>query len=402
MEREDGRSSERPAATDREICSAPPTQDVMPVPKSSSSPPQEAHSYTGGLVMDPSPLLQQLQLFQDQLRLFASPHTAAPGLQTPQQPTLAEQQAGTVKHRAPMKGPATSEVDDHSISMSADHAQPTAGQTAISSHEGFRQAMMERLRMDSQHLTHALSSMQGPLDPPSAHPTVSSPAQSCQYALSPPLSRPVHSTASPWTGSGGELSAHVEGCGGNSLRHVLGEAGADTSASAGSPASRALQSIRSMLSSMPEPLGVPDPASDMPAEGASSAHGAAESAAPRPASSSLETGSTDIALEETGLDAIVKVPQDSMAISREKDPHLSRRLSGVEREVVRILGPRYGSADVSPGTGSKDRDTAKRGSDDSHGRSTSARCGPLVITSLACIARVEGTADEKKHPTSGH
>ena len=360
------------------------------MPKTSTLSLQEAHSYTGGLVMDPSPLLQQLQLFQNQLRLFASPHTAAPGLQTPQQPTLAEQQAGTVKSRAALNGPATSQVDQHEVPMAALHTQPTAGQTAISSHEAFRQAMMERLRMDSQHLTHALSTMQCQVDPPSAHLSVSSPAQSYQRALSPLLRRPVQSTASPWRGSGEALSAHVEARGGHPLRHVLGEAVADTSASAGSPASRALQSIRSMLSALPEPLGsvCPDSAPDIPAEGASSAHQAAESAGLRPVSSSLETDSIDIALEGTRLDAVTKLPRDSTAIPRKEDPHLSRRLSGVEREVVRILGPRYGSADMSPGTGLPDRSMANRSSDDSHGGPTSARCGLLVFTSLACSAKV--------------
>ena len=331
--------------------------------------------------MDPSPLLEQLQLFQDQLRLFVSPRPAAAGLQTPQQPSLADQHADTVKFRAAMSGPVTSEANQQEASRSALHTQqPTAGDSAIASHDSFRQAMMERLRMDSQHLTHALGTMQGHLESPSARPSVGSPAQSYQHALNRLPGMQVHSTPSPWTGSGEQLSTGVQAFGGTPNRHVLGEPVVDMSA--GSPASRALQSIRSALRSLPEPSGSVRPESALAdaAEGSGTMPRAAVSSGVRQMSSCQGTGAADSDDENTDM----RHSQDGAATLQVPSPHLCGTLSGVEREVVRILGPKFGSADMSPDTSHTETTRAKSGSDGGRARPTSGRC--VLLYNMSYIA----------------
>ena len=344
------------AAADEGNLSASAAQHTRPLPKCGNiaSPSQETPSHSSGLVMDASPLLQQLQLFQDQLRLFASPTSAASGLRTPQQPTLADQQAETVKHKAAMSDAATFKGDEQEMSTAVSHAQPAAGQSAIASHDSFRQAMMERLRRDSQ-----IGTIQSPLDPPLAHPSFSSPAQRYQHALSPQVGVPMHSTASPWMGSENNVS------GGHPIRHMRGDSAAGTSASSDSPASRALQSIRSVLRSLPE-----TPTS---AEGASRVHRASERSGLGRLSSSWAFSTADTETDKQEADADREPYQDGAAVHEDEDPCQSRRLSVVEKEVVRILGPRYGSADVSSGAGRSEMSKAKTGSDGNLARTTSGR-----------------------------
>lgn len=268
-----------------------------------------------------------------------------------------------------MSGPAT--FDQQEVSSSDFQAQqPAARDLAIVSHDAFRQAMMERLRVESQHLTHANGTVQGRQGPPAAHPSVSSPAQGYQHALSQPPGMQVYSTVSPWTGSGKVLSTDLEACGGAPNKHVLGEPVA--AVSAGSPASRALQSIRSMLHSLPESPGSVHAESALAdaAKGASTRHTAAVSSGVRQMSTSQVKRAADQGIE----DAAIRPSQDGAAVFQETSPRLCGTLSGVEREVVRILGPRFGSADMSPHISRIEMTRAKSGSDGGLARASGGRC----------------------------
>ena len=264
-----------------------------------------------------------------------------------------------MKPRAATRSPAALKLDQQETSTAAFHGQHASGESAIACHDSFRQAMMERLRRDSQGLTHALGTLQSPLDPPSAHPSFSSPAQLHQHELSPHGGMPLHGTASPWMGSERHMS------GGHPNRHMRGDSAADTSASSGSPASRALQSIRSVLCSLPE--------TPMSAEGASGPHRAPSPSGLGQLSGSWAFSPADTDIDEQGTDADRELCQDGAIVDEGEDPRLSQRLSGVEREVVRILGPRYGSADTSSGKGRSEASKAKRGSDGNLPRSASGR-----------------------------
>ena len=340
----------------------------------------------GGLVMDPAPLLQQLQLFQDQLRLFASPVPAAADLQTPEQAKLAEQQAATVKSRPAVEAPATSAVHQRELSFSALRLQPTAGQPAISSHDSFRQAMMERLSME-RHLAQTLSTTQTHIESPVSYSSVIGRAPSSQRVLSPSLQMPVHRK-----GPGTVSSADGEAVDGTPVSTVLGKATADTSASASSPASRALTSIRSMLRSLPEAFVPvrPESVPDASAEKGSSVPRAAELSSLRRASSSRATGLMDTAMEERGSNASSRISQDGAATARGRSSPLSGNPSGVERELVRLLGPRFASADISPDASLTEPNRAKGSCDGGLVRSTSGRYVLLYITSRACMPKVVG------------
>ncbi len=335
--------------------------------------------------MDPSSLLQQLQLFQDQLRHFASPQSAAAGQQTPQQPMLIDQEAETVNSRAAVKGQAASEVSQHDIFLSERKTDPAdaAGQTAISSHHSFRQAMMERLCTQSQSLSNALSTVQSPLDFSSAQGSGDRSAHAFQQVAGQHQPMPFYSTVSSTVRSAVMANANAggEGPGGAPVTHVLSESQADMSASVGSPASRALESIRTMLHSLPAPsfsIG-PDSAPNASAEEVSPMYNLARQSTPsglRQNSSDLACDIADVDNEEGGSNADITlnhaIPRDSDSRYDGSSMRANGNLSGVEHELIRLLGPKFRRAERTSGSGLAEDSKTRSSSDSGDARSISS------------------------------
>ena len=257
-----------------------------------------------GLQLDPSPLLQQLHLFQDQLQQLAMtpaqkpPISSEPHQQTSEPPThLAQlQQFSTPETLKRHRAHAEQSSYAHAVTEQGGRINMTTPSGAAS-HEVFRQAMMQRLRVQSHELSTALSNLS---TPESVHTMCATPSYEAW-----PRQQQVQQIA---------VAEH------------LGEHD-------GSPASRALESIRSALGAPPaEPIV------------ASSAVAAPHVSSSRPGTageshlgSSRRPSEHDASLPGCNLDTSI----------REAEQGSTGMLPGIERELNRLLGPKRATAGPS-------------------------------------------------------
>ena len=263
-----------------------------------------------GLPLDASPLLQQLRLFQDQLQqLAATPAQKPPISQEPHQricepPThLAQLQQFSTPQA--LKG-------DRARAEQSCHTHASTGVTeqggrmdmttpsGAASHEVFRQAMMQRLRAQSQDLSTALSNLNTP--------------------------ESVHTMCATSSYEAWPRQQHIWR---DAVAEHLGER-------VGSPASRALDSIRSALGALPAEPTVASSSAAAPHVGSS-----------RPSTAEdLRLGSSwrpsrfDTCLSGSTVDADIN----------EADRGSTGMLPGIERELNRLLGPKKATAGPSVGS----------------------------------------------------
>ena len=263
-----------------------------------------------GLPLDPSPLLQQLRLFQDQLQQLAMtpaqkpPISSEPHQQVSEPPThLAQLQ----KFSTPQ---ALKRDRMHAVQSSDAHASTAVTEqegrmdmttpSGAASHEVFRQAMMQRLRAQSQELSTALGNLN---TPGSAQGVCATPSYEAWR-------RPKHMQHDA-------VAEHVSGC-------------------VSSPASRALESIRSALGTLPAEPTVASSAAAAPHAGSSRPGTAGES----DLESSRRPSNHDASLPGRNLDtSIGEAKQGSTGM-----------LPGIERELNRLLGPKRATAGPSVST----------------------------------------------------
>lgn len=342
--------------------------DHRSVSASASKPPQ-------GLLTDPSPLLQQLQLFQDQLKDFK--------MGSPQQPTPPGQGIG------PNRPPAAADMsalgaESNEGNTPGQHAESGSADmpSGVSSHDAFRQAMMERLRGQSQQLTQSLSSIGSPASLPH-HP------QHRQRTASRDLQGIAsHSTPKQLMGSHDQLGGASPSLGSTPARPTLQMSLADTPTQTSSPASLALDSIRSALRSVPaayvaSPLAsAPASAQPVHPEKGSAVHSAAEHYMPAGLRQSSSRHTSNAAGGSTEESIHVLSGLDSQAASECGQPESSGKVSqrssgtlpGVERELVRLLGPRFGAWDGPSGISQPGSSAASKAPGSIPGTPGSSRC----------------------------
>ena len=334
----------------KEVGAGSATQKAQAKP-GSRQPAPDVNSTTdspGGLLMDPSPLLQQLQLFQDQLQQFAtsSPQQTGTGRHIPHQssPMSKHTASATPKAAIGMYSQGAQEVDVrlHEQTPSSHHTDPldAAETLALSSHDAFRQAMMQRLQAQSQHLTQALSGM--------GSPSALSPAQSSLYTSQEPDLAHAHSQTQRKSSF---ADAEKLELGSMAMQHGLSESLAESAASVSSPASRALESILSILHALPAGSTAIHPVTAMTAEipeadvkgkatGQSAPLGIGRESTPHTGSASARA-----AKERPASGAPERFAQDTdPALCEGRGRRASEPLPAVERELARLLGPKFGPA----------------------------------------------------------
>ena len=257
-----------------------------------------------GLPLDPSPLLQQLRLFQDQLQQLAvtpaqkPPTSPEPHQQTSEPPTQKArlQQSSTPEALKGDRAHAAQSSYAHAVTEEGGRMDMTTPSGAAS-HEVFRQAMMQRLRAQSQELSTALGNLS---TPGSAQGVCATPSYEAWR-------RP---------------------------KHIQRDAVAEqSSVRVSSPASRALDSIRSALGALPAEPAV-----------ASSANAAPHAGSSRP--STAERSRLVSSQRPSISDASLHVGTPNGSIN-EAEKGRTGMLPGIERELNRLLGPRKATAGPS-------------------------------------------------------
>lgn len=295
--------------------------------------------------MEPSPLLQQLLLFQDQLQQFAtsSPQQTRTGQYTPHQlsPMSRHTSSAIPKAATRMNSQGAQEVHLHEQTPSSHHTDSldAAETSMLSSHDAFRQAMMQRLQAQSQHLAQALSGM--------GSPSALSPAHSSLYTSQGPDLAHAHSQTQ-------RMSSFVDAeevmPGSMAMQHGHSESLAESAASVSSPASCALESILSILNTLPAGSTTVHRVTAMTSEttDADMKRKATEHSAPSGIMESTpHTGSASVQAAEKrpASGAPERSAQDTDPVLCEgRGRRASEPLPAVERELARLLGPKFGAA----------------------------------------------------------
>ena len=249
--------------------------------------------------------------------------------------------SATPKAATGMNSQGAQEVHLHEQTPSSHHIDPQdAAETSLSSHDAFRQAMMQRLQAQSQHLAQALSGM--------GSPSALSAAHSSLYTSQGPDLAHAHSQTQKMS-SFADAEEVVPGS--MAMQHGLSESLAESAASVSSPASRALESILSILDTVPAGSTAVHPVTAMTSEtteadvNRKATEHSAHLGIGRESTSHTGSASAQAAKKRPASGAPERsTPDTDPALCEGRGRRASEPLPAVERELARLLGPKSGAA----------------------------------------------------------